>query len=210
VSFILDALRKSEHARQNLGNTSIAELPLGRRPRGQPWWIFAIAALLLINLVVLTIVLLRGEAKTNVSSAPQVAAVSQAPAVAQITTSPVVPQSQTAMTRPLSEEAAPPQIQYDTVARSEIPPTTPEPALVKRVDAPPAAGPVIATTPEGLPELHIDMHVYAKQPPDRFVFINMRKYMEGQTLVEGPRVNEITPDGVVLFYKGQQLHLSRP
>ena len=218
MSFILDALRKSEHARQSLGTASIAELPLGRRERGQPWWIVVIAALLLINLIVLVVVLMRDNAKVP---SPAVANTSTSTTAAPATRSPIptaqVLTGQTASpsteTRSLAEEAAPaPEIRYDTVDRSEAPLVSDPPdgpALVKRIDKS-APGAVIAETPNGLPELHIDMHVYAKQPADRFVFINSHKYVEGQTLAEGPQLEEITPDGVVLFYKGQQLRLQRP
>ncbi|HYM35988.1 MAG TPA: general secretion pathway protein GspB [Steroidobacteraceae bacterium] len=211
MSFILDALRKSEHARQSLSNTSMAELPLGRRPRGQPWWIFAIAALLLVNLIVLTIILFR-DSTTKTAATQPVATAQPAPTLVQ-SSSPTTPTVTMPATRPLSEEASPPQVQYETVTRSEVPVAANPadgPALVKRSDTPPAAGSVVMETATGLPELHIDMHVYAKQPADRFVFINMHKYTEGQTLVEGPRVDEITADGVVLNYKGQQLRLVRP
>jgi len=53
-----------------------------------------------------------------------------------------------------------------------------------------------------LPELHVDIHVYSEVPEDRFVFINMNKHNEGSRLIEGPLVEEITTDGVVLSQNG--------
>src|SRR6202041_3892313 len=44
---------------------------------------------------------------------------------------------------------------------------------------------------QALPELHLDVHVYATQPADRFVYINMRKYHEGAKLQEGPTIERI-------------------
>jgi general secretion pathway protein B len=205
VSFILDALRKSEHARQSISGASIADLPVGRRAHRQPWWIFAIAALLLTNLAVLLIVLTRNDQPAQ--SAPTPAMNLPQP----VQTTPTLTSTQP--TKPLSEEAAPPQVQYETVDRSETPLASkvPDgPALVKRLDETPTSSGVVEMTANGLPELRIDMHVYAKQRSDRFVFINMHKYSEGQTLAEGPRLDEITADGVVLYYKGQQLRLQRP
>jgi general secretion pathway protein B len=61
----------------------------------------------------------------------------------------------------------------------------------------------------GVPELHIDLHVYAESPGGRFVFINKRKYREGETLQEGPRVEEITRNGVVLNQHGRRFILPR-
>ena len=38
------------------------------------------------------------------------------------------------------------------------------------------------TGKQTLPDINIDVHVYASRPADRFVYINMRKYREGATL----------------------------
>ena len=60
-----------------------------------------------------------------------------------------------------------------------------------------------------LPELHIDIHVYSDVPGERFVFINMNKYKENSRLDEGPDIQEITIDGVILEYRGTEFMLSR-
>ena len=58
-------------------------------------------------------------------------------------------------------------------------------------------------------ELHLDIHVFSEAPEDRFVFINMVKHRENSKLSEGPVVKEITPDGVVLDYRGTVFLLPR-
>ncbi len=65
------------------------------------------------------------------------------------------------------------------------------------------------TGAQALPELHLDVHVYATKPADRFVYINMRKYKEGNTLQEGPVLEKIRRDGVVLNYQGLRFILPR-
>jgi general secretion pathway protein B len=60
-----------------------------------------------------------------------------------------------------------------------------------------------------LPELHLDIHVYSEKPAERFVFINMGKYKEGDRLAEGPAVREIRPDGVVLDQGGTRFLMPR-
>jgi general secretion pathway protein B len=65
------------------------------------------------------------------------------------------------------------------------------------------------TGAQALPELHLDVHVYATRPADRFVYINMRKYHEGNTLQEGPVLEKIRRDGVVLNYQGLRFVLPR-
>jgi len=60
-----------------------------------------------------------------------------------------------------------------------------------------------------LPDLHLDVHVYATRPAERFVYINMRKYREGATLQEGLTLERIRRDGVVLNFHGVRFVLPR-
>jgi general secretion pathway protein B len=62
---------------------------------------------------------------------------------------------------------------------------------------------------QALPELHLDVHVYGTKPSERFVYINMRKYHEGTTLQEGPTVEHIRRDGVILNFHGLRFILPR-
>ena len=89
----------------------------------------------------------------------------------------------------------------------------PDPLLT---DSTPADGEVLPTINEinvadqpALANLHLDVHVYATQPSERFVYINMRKYREGATLAEGPVLERIRRDGVVLNYQGLRFVLPR-
>jgi hypothetical protein len=58
-----------------------------------------------------------------------------------------------------------------------------------------------------LPQLRLDLHVYAAKPQDRFALINMHKMHEGDSLQGGVRVEAITPDGVVLSHNGSKFLL---
>jgi general secretion pathway protein B len=60
-----------------------------------------------------------------------------------------------------------------------------------------------------LPELRLDLHVYAAQPQDRFALVNMHRVHEGDTLQGGVRVESITPDGVVMSHNGSRFLLPR-
>jgi hypothetical protein len=66
-----------------------------------------------------------------------------------------------------------------------------------------------ASATAGLPELHLDVHVYATVPADRFVFINGHKYHECMKLQEGPLLERIRRDGIVLNYQGVRFLLPR-
>jgi len=58
-----------------------------------------------------------------------------------------------------------------------------------------------------LPLLALDVLVYSDVPAERFVFINGRKYVEGQTLADGVVIEKITPDGALLRQEGKQIVL---
>jgi len=61
----------------------------------------------------------------------------------------------------------------------------------------------------GLPALHLDLHVFADRPQDRFVMINMHRLGEGDSLPNGVQVDAIRPDGAVLSYRGTRFLLPR-
>lgn len=261
MSFILDALKKSENERQRTLGPSLADAPLRRVRDERPWWAYAVAALLIINLGVLIVVLLRDKtANPAVSVAPQPAPSVPAPpsAVAPesaaqpaimpaqpvpITPSTAATRAPNPAVRSLADEAGvpagpamsnvDPQMhaaleaaaaapQGPPMVRPIQPPTvTPLPAdpTFRSVTAPgaaaqngqevlPTAGD-LAASGTTLPELKLDIHVYSKNPAERFVFVNMRKYLEGQTLQEGPVLEKITTDGVVLNQHGLRYALMR-
>jgi hypothetical protein len=58
-----------------------------------------------------------------------------------------------------------------------------------------------------IPALEVNVHTYSQTPEDRMVFINMKRYGEGDRLVEGPSIHSITPTGVVLIHEQQRFHL---
>jgi len=60
-----------------------------------------------------------------------------------------------------------------------------------------------------LPQLRLDLHVYAVKPQDRFALINMHRMREGDSLQDGVRVEAITPDGVVMSHNGSRFLLPR-
>jgi general secretion pathway protein B len=73
----------------------------------------------------------------------------------------------------------------------------------------PAPAPPTAARPQDVPKLRLEVFVYSERHTDRMVFINSRKYVEGQQ-VEGRYLLEaITPQGAVLSYEGQRF-LLRP
>jgi general secretion pathway protein B len=75
----------------------------------------------------------------------------------------------------------------------------------------PEAGRAGRVTPPGpsdaLARLSLDVLVYSDVPAERLVFINGRKYVEGQAVSEDAVVEQITPDGAILRQAGQRIVL---
>ena len=76
-------------------------------------------------------------------------------------------------------------------------------------EALPTIGQIDLSGQPALPELHLDVHVFATKPADRFVYIDMRKYREGAALADGLTLERIRRDGVVLNYHGLRFVLPR-
>jgi general secretion pathway protein B len=273
MSFILDALKKSETDRQRQNGPALFEVKVAPPRNGLPLWAIGLAVLLAVNLVIVAWVLLRRPAATAEVSAPTAQAQPAAPGQPlqpppPMTTyqqpqgygsqgsppqqpAPVMPQS--GMTgAPQSQAMAPGQ---NTVPVSGTAPTSPvgQTAGITRsapgndgavaqggavsekvnpddyapaTDAGPAApfgNRVSKTTSSGvplyqdaslapgahIPELRLDLHVFAAKPQERFVMINMHKLHEGDTLPEGVHVESITPEGAVLSKDGTRFLLPR-
>lgn len=261
MSFILDALKKSESDRQRQSGPALFEVRVAPPRTRLPLWAIAIAVLLLVNLGIVMWMLLRHQTHAGTAdvSATTVAA---APAGAAAGT----PASSAGASVPAANPAiAGTSAQLPTLAASATPPpgATPAPpaeapapagAASAAGSAPPAASPAVPATgataeganpadyapaeePSGpglgshvrrgtasgvplyqdltttpgaqLPQLRLDLHVFAGRAEDRFVMINMHKVREGDTLPEGVHVDSITPEGAVLSFNGTKFLLPR-
>ena len=60
---------------------------------------------------------------------------------------------------------------------------------------------------EVIARLRLQFLVYSEVPSERLVFINNRKYTEGQAVDGDVIVEKITPDGAVMTYQGQRFVL---
>lgn len=61
-----------------------------------------------------------------------------------------------------------------------------------------------STLQQAMETMNISILMYAETPSDRLVFINGRKYVEGDYVDGSFFLETITPDGVVLSYEGVQ------
>ncbi len=201
MSFILDALKKSENERQNQGTAEFANVPSSAGGPRAPRWLWLIAALLVVNVVVLLGLWLREEAPSVV---PSHGALSQDAQQTDTDTS--------FAERVARARSNQPPRQVDSAAvpsQDAIAPVADPPAPAASVQILPSANQLRLNGTLQMAELHLDIHVYSEAPADRFVFINMAKHRENSRLVEGPLVKEITQEGVILSYQGTDFLLPR-
>lgn len=249
MSFILDALKKSEHERELQAQGRPPEIIYKRRTTAQPWWVLAIVGLLVLNFMFVLVLWLRSD---HQQAAPVITVNSGTPATTVVTPAPAqnspafaapsvassADASATSGVRSLQEEVYPPATEAgdetaatlsraniangpqlvrsvgqnnsnNTVTNSGLATAVNDQRNARPVENVPSLDSLGGHSALNLPPLHLDIHVYSAAANERFVFINMRKYLEGQGLNEGPMVDRITPEGAVLSYRGQHFLLPR-
>jgi general secretion pathway protein B len=237
MSFILDALKKSETDRQRQTAPALFEVKVAAPRRRLPVWAIALGVLLGVNLLVVVWFFSRQPAGPALPSAavsaekpseapaaspgmvtvPATATYIPANAAPNVTVGPnnhdagiVAPSA----APPLAEEpqlaTGEPSVPPDYDARDYAPAITPAEAnataAARRAGGLPSRDEVLAQGTQ-LPDIRLDLHVYDPDPAKRFVFVNMRKLREGESLPDGLRVDSITQTGARLTYRGTQFTL---
>jgi general secretion pathway protein B len=231
MSFILDALRKSETDRQRQAMPGLVDV--GHRPPAarRALWIPVLILVLAANLVLMAVFWWRSP---TASEEPGVAAAPTAmpPVNGPLLRRPADPGNTLAAVAGISRASDPVEnlrgTQPDDDASASFTEIFEPPAETADVGTPiaaaavssessghiraaelPTANELMATGTLDLPALHLDIHVFSATPAERFAFINMQKYTEGAALPEGPHVEQITADGVILSHQGQRFVLTR-
>jgi general secretion pathway protein B len=238
MSFILDALKKSETDRQRQSTPALFEVKVAAPRRRFPYVIVGLAALLGLTLLILVWVLLRptapATASTSMPASPS--ANSAPPGMVTVPANSTYIPANAAPSVTLGANSGAENLDAGVVAPSHAPPLAEEPVLSGQEssvppdydarDYQPAITPAQANATAAarrsgslpsrdevlaqgthLPDLRLDLHVYDADPAKRFVFINMRRLREGETLPEGVRVDAITQTGARLSYRGTQFEL---
>lgn len=222
MSFILDALRKSDADRQRAVTPGLADVRYAARHHRRNVWLPILVVVLAANMVFMGLWWFGRGAEPPPAAAPAPVAVVGAPA------DPVMKPELVAELRPLAREAefGEPQLEpealteFEPVAAATAPapelppvtppatPTTPAPSRILANNDLPTAEQLIGSGTLKSPMLNLDLHVYSDQVANRFVIINSRKYREGGQLTEGPTVETINPEGVILAIQGRRFTLS--
>ena len=217
MSFILDALKKSESDRQRHSGPALFEVRVAPPRTGLPLWAIAVAALLLVNLAIVMWMLWRHPAARTADTGTAAAALPgpapPAPASAAAATTPAppsVPPRAPAPNPGAANGAGDNPEDYAPAAEPAAAPPLGNRVRHATADGVPLYQEAVAAAPgTRIPQLRLDLHVFALRPQDRFVMINMHKLREGDSLPEGVRVDSITPEGAVLSYSGSRFLLPR-
>jgi general secretion pathway protein B len=237
MSLILDALKKSEAERQRQTGPTLLEVRVTAPRRRYPAWVIAVGALLALNLVLLLVFLLRRPSASQTDDAPEAAGAVSAPATAKAVPQQGGAPSPTsgavaAMNQGTAGAGAEVPLSVAGSADAQLPRTLSPPQAVgdgadnphnpadDEPAVPPGGGkleggsaghyaslPSFSEVGGNLPDLRLDLHVYAERARDRYALINMHRVQEGDALPEGPRVLAITREGVALDYRGQEFML---
>lgn len=210
MSFILDALRKSENARLRQEHPAMFDARAAATRRRLPAWFLALGLLLGLNLLALLYVLLRDERNAAVmpdGSVPGVASPISAPAPAASTVGEPADAGSAAPTASAAVPSVAPAARRPSAGVGVTPPgTTMTQAVAPQSTAAPTAPARtrddLLAAGDAVPETQVSLHVYDADPAKRFVFLDGQRLREGDVAANGLRVERIDADGVVLDHRG--------
>ena len=224
MSFILDALRKSDAERQRGAAPGLADVRYATHRSQRNIWVPLLAVVLAVNIGFMAWLwydksTASAPADPMKLSAPIAAAVpaavsATAPAVRALAreATAVEPVVAPEVDSDLPREPPATQIAERPVAAAARPDVGKGSSPASKIISDPGLPTVEQLIGAGmldLPVLNLDLLVYNDVPGVRFVVINGRKYREGAQLTEGPTLESITPEGVVLASQGQRFTLNR-
>ncbi len=211
MSYILDALTKA--AQQRDRQAPVVQRLLSPAPRPRSAWSAASGRLLAV--LALGAVLLGGALfwwlrPVSVTAPPERVA---APAPAAEIARPLVkleplpntqpkPNTETKMGSP-----APPTPSPREAAPAPASPRSGTPTMQPPPSAPPPVGAARPVAPPEASGLKLEALIYADVPAERMVYINGRRYREGDSIDGRLRIEEIREDGVELSDQGRRFSL---
>jgi hypothetical protein len=214
MSYILDALTKA--AKQRDRQAPVLQRLLMPAPTPRSAWTRSpgrLLAALLLNAGLLTLLLVSWLRPPAIAPSPDAAGApgsATAPPKQSVRSEPE-PTAQTGRGKARPREGAPsPEA---TKSRATSKPAEAEPASltpprtsILTSPAPPAVAPVDPTTP-AVAGLRLEALIYSEVPAKRMIFVNGRKYVEGDTIEDRLHIEEIQEDGVALSEQGRRFTL---
>ncbi|MHB1620209.1 MAG: general secretion pathway protein GspB [Sulfuricella sp.] len=230
MSYILEALKKSDQQRQRGATPTLPTAQVAAAAPKQPVFLYyglLAAALLGAGILIGWLRPWQAEqpapatepiaAKSPISISHQTAPapLPEPPEGARKTTQELPPPNSTPAAQPAPRVAAmKPDIPAPAKAEthSASPRTAAAPASMPEKPAGPADAAqeqraiLMSELPlpiqQEIPAMTIQLHAYSSKPKDRLVSINDRMLREGESLTPDLRLEQITPDGLIFSYKG--------
>ena len=240
MSFILNALRKSEQERQALQDETVKSKILPVQPRQKD----SASTKLLIFLALANVLMIVGFVwfiRFNLIAPPDTAespeqSIQEKPeleAMAKSTQSKKPAQkakSEAASIAELIDREKPEPVKPVITKKPPVADAVKQPAADKNADSIPGADeeqsdrsetrpalkdiPFLSDLPfdfrQTVPKFTINVFVYSQSPEERFVMIDMVKYKTGQQIKDLMELQEIRPDSLVVVYQNRQFQIKRP
>jgi general secretion pathway protein B len=183
VSYILDALKKSEAERSRGVVPTLLTPPQTSFRSGVVGWV--LIAVLIVNAGLFAAWLYWPR------TAGSTAAIAREPVAV------ATPEAASNAPAPQSKPLPEPQPPLEASVREQ--PTTVAPRPTSRQPD------VVAESDSGAADVSFSTHVYATDPSMRAVTMNGRRFVEGDTIRPGVRIREITETGVILDVNGRPI-----
>ena len=235
MSYILDALRKADQER-SIGDVPDLATPHWTRRRSGPVrpWVWVVIGLLVINGALLALMFLRNNNADTGLAAP-----GSVPELAQSTPQttvepplkPLARAERNVITNPRQAlpvvETPPVAVAAPRTASVDKGKTPVEKSTAAAVVKPPVVQPTVTEAAQGggadIPEWdqlslefrgsynrpRLDVHVYDEEPSRRFILVDLKRYVEGDTLEDGAKLEKIMPGSIQLYYQGTRFRLDR-
>ena len=211
MSYILDALKKSDQERKrgDVPGLQTVHIPMATE-QATPWLLYAALVLLFLLLAFVTGMMVSG--KSQVSSGEP--AISENKPVEALQPVDIVSDN----IRPVEKnvpETIKTQEKAITVAQTAKPKANSVKAATPRRSVPVADVsvqdlieiPYLHELPDyqqqSIPEMSFAGHVYSSSPSNRSIIINNHAMSEGDSIMEGLNVEQITSNGVVFSFQGE-------
>ena len=208
MSYILDALTKA--AQQRDRQVPVVQRLLSPAPRPRSSWHYAsgrLLAALALNAVLLAAVLFWWLRPAAVTAPEPIAATPESiatPAPPVMSPRPLVKLEPLPSVDTKVEKPAPSRQEPGAPAVPPARPRSGTPTI--QATPPPAPAPRPPASPETA-SLRLEALIYADAPAERMVFINGRRYREGDSIDGRLRIEEIREDGVELSNQGRRFTL---
>ena len=181
MSYILDALKKSEQERQQGSGPTLQTVhqpAMTAKPSRSGWMIAILSGLLSLTVLMALFFHLRGDIATpsEVATATSV------------------------QSEPVKIKPAATAIATETTAAPAIEDAAPLP-VVEMWELP-------EEVQTALPALTFSFHVYSDNPGRRTIIINKRRVKEGSLISDQLKLLEITTDGVIMQWQQHRFHIA--